>query len=244
MIYRRRKAMRFEKLLWITKGAASRVGFLSNKYTPSRGRGLNACISSRITTVIHVASHHQINYNWFNEPFAVSPYNWFILRHAWLNLWDKHMTTGRINQVTTFHFHAIAPQRAQCVIHPILAISHCWLLSWLGVCPLIDEQFWLWHQEAFSWFSLLSNSNQFVRPPLSPGLTSFRSMSFCHLYKVQQNAMAFRGNYQWPALHENVHWSWWIPNWLSASGLAIGKKSTMLHQCKQFILLDRSIMSR
>jgi len=24
----------------------------------------------------------------------------FVLRHAWLNLWDKHMTTGRINQVT------------------------------------------------------------------------------------------------------------------------------------------------
>ena len=24
----------------------------------------------------------------------------FILRHAWLNLWNKHMTTGRINQVT------------------------------------------------------------------------------------------------------------------------------------------------
>ena len=24
-----------------------------------------------------------------------------ILTHAWLNLWDKHMTTGRINQVTT-----------------------------------------------------------------------------------------------------------------------------------------------
>ena len=27
--------------------------------------------------------------------------NLFILRHAWLNLLDKHMTTGRINQVTT-----------------------------------------------------------------------------------------------------------------------------------------------
>jgi hypothetical protein len=26
----------------------------------------------------------------------------FILRHAWLNLWDKHMTTGRINQVTSW----------------------------------------------------------------------------------------------------------------------------------------------
>ena len=103
MKHRRRKAMRFEKLLWITKGAASRVGFLSNKYTPSRSRGLNACISSRITTVIHVARYHQINYNWFNEPFAVSQYNLFILRHAWLNLWDKHMTTGRINQVTMRH---------------------------------------------------------------------------------------------------------------------------------------------
>ena len=31
--------------------------------------------------------------------------NLFILRHAWLNLWDKHMTTGRINQVTTFQKH-------------------------------------------------------------------------------------------------------------------------------------------
>ena len=30
--------------------------------------------------------------------------NLFILRHAWLNLWDKHMTTGRINQVT-IHSH-------------------------------------------------------------------------------------------------------------------------------------------
>ena len=29
--------------------------------------------------------------------------NLFILRHAWLSLWEKHMTTGRINQVTTFH---------------------------------------------------------------------------------------------------------------------------------------------
>ena len=32
----------------------------------------------------------------------------FILRHAWLNLWDKHMTTGRINQVTTFQNIAAA----------------------------------------------------------------------------------------------------------------------------------------
>jgi hypothetical protein len=66
------------------------------------------------------------------------------------------------------------------MIHPILAISRCWLLSWLGVCPLIDEQFRLPPREAFSCVSILSNSKQFVRPPLSPGLTSFWCMSFCH----------------------------------------------------------------
>ena len=44
--------------------------------------GLDACISSRITTVIHVVSDHQINYNCFNEPFAVSPYRSLY--------WDMH----------------------------------------------------------------------------------------------------------------------------------------------------------
>ncbi|GGM26050.1 hypothetical protein GCM10010129_83120 [Streptomyces fumigatiscleroticus] len=39
------------------------IGFLSNKYTPSKGWGFSACISSRITTVIHVVRYHQINYN-------------------------------------------------------------------------------------------------------------------------------------------------------------------------------------
>ncbi|GAA96378.1 hypothetical protein L969DRAFT_48272 [Mixia osmundae IAM 14324] len=40
------------------------VDFVSNKYTPSvASRGFSACISSRITTVIHVARNHQINYN-------------------------------------------------------------------------------------------------------------------------------------------------------------------------------------
>ena len=33
----------------------------------------------------------------------------FILRHAWLSLWDKHMTTGRINQITIIK----RPQRSR-----------------------------------------------------------------------------------------------------------------------------------
>ena len=50
------------------------VGFVSNKHSPSREGGICACISHRITMVIHVKRDHQINYNCFNEPFAVSPY--------------------------------------------------------------------------------------------------------------------------------------------------------------------------
>ncbi len=58
------------------------VGSVSNKHNPSMKLGMDACISSRITTVIHVMSDHQINYNCFNEPFAVSPYRSLY--------WDMH----------------------------------------------------------------------------------------------------------------------------------------------------------
>ena len=37
-------------------------------------KGLVACISSRITTVIQVVKIYQINYCRFTEPFAVSQY--------------------------------------------------------------------------------------------------------------------------------------------------------------------------
>jgi hypothetical protein len=50
------------------------VGFVSNKHDPSVKSGSDACISSRITTGIHVAIDYRINYNCFNEPFAVSPF--------------------------------------------------------------------------------------------------------------------------------------------------------------------------
>ena len=45
--------------------------FLIN--TAFRESGFHACISPRITTVIQVVIDHQINYNCFNEPFAVLP---------------------------------------------------------------------------------------------------------------------------------------------------------------------------
>ena len=46
--------------------------------------------------------------------------NLFILRHAWLNLWDKHMTTGRINQVTTDPRCAATGDTSSCTGSPVL----------------------------------------------------------------------------------------------------------------------------
>ena len=75
--------MQFVRLLWITtRPGRAWVGSVSNKDNPSTKSGLGACISSRITTVIHVMNDHQINYNCFNEPFAVSPYRSLY--------WDMH----------------------------------------------------------------------------------------------------------------------------------------------------------
>ncbi len=54
--------------------------------TARRELRLSACISPRSTTVIQVVIDHQINYNCFNEPSAVSPYKLLILRLAWLSL--------------------------------------------------------------------------------------------------------------------------------------------------------------
>ena len=48
---------------------------------------LNACISSRIATVIHVNNlNGPAHCNWLTEPFAVSRSTAFVLRLAWLNL--------------------------------------------------------------------------------------------------------------------------------------------------------------
>ena len=75
--------MRFVRLLWITtRPGRAWVGSVTNKHNPSTKSGLGACISQTISMVIHVKNDHQINYNCFNEPFAVSPYRSLY--------WDMH----------------------------------------------------------------------------------------------------------------------------------------------------------
>src|SRR5436190_3855727 len=78
---------------------------------PSRKSGFVARISSRITTVIRVARTIKQTITDLMSHSQFHSLNLFILTHAWLNLWDKHMTTGRINQVAhrTRHRHCDAP---------------------------------------------------------------------------------------------------------------------------------------
>ena len=80
----------------------------------------------------------------------------FILGHAWLNLWDKHMTTGRINQVTTF------------------------------LWPPIGEEFILWFEYVNPSLRDWSCSTTNRHSTLSPGLTSFRHTASCLLSLLQQ----------------------------------------------------------
>ena len=79
MKHRRHEAIRFAQLLWLTiKGPKADGLYLINAPLPKSG--LDACISSRITTVIQVVRYHQINNNCFNEPFADSPF-WGLFLH-------------------------------------------------------------------------------------------------------------------------------------------------------------------
>ena len=61
----------------------------------------------------------------------------FILRHAWLNLWDKHMTTGRINQVTSLS--ALGPRRGLAALEGHGTLTRREARSSQGV--IWDEEF-------------------------------------------------------------------------------------------------------
>jgi hypothetical protein len=148
--------------------------------------------------------------------------NLFILRHAWLNLWDKHMTTGRINQVTTFQNLAAweqqrAPNTRQAPMGPTFLQRE--FVSDSKLRP---------SKEPFA-MQLLSRLGR-SKPTLFPDLTSFRRTASCLLQQKwwpsegttcdrrKQCCSPSRGGF---------------PSVLIATSLAISKKSTSLSLCKQ-----------
>ena len=60
---------------WFARERLLRDSLVPNKRTPSKKSGIVACISSRISTVIHSKEIVQNIYDCFNEPFAVSSLN-------------------------------------------------------------------------------------------------------------------------------------------------------------------------
>jgi hypothetical protein len=148
MIHRRHGAMRFEKLLWITKAPPKRVGLYLINTTLPRKSGIDACISSRITTGIQVVRDYQRNYNWYNEPFAVFKVKelyldmhglifetsvWllaestrllslpqWLLGHVWVSKWrDQHASTlYHRGFITCLSHQVLSNQRAFCHMSP------------------------------------------------------------------------------------------------------------------------------
>ena len=130
--------------------------------------------------------------------------NLFILRHAWLNLWDKHMTTGRINQVTisvcTESLHHARwhkplyststyvrrrfPRRA--------FVTRLWLLP-LWIPPQLQRAF-------RPRKNVLSTAVTSRRNTLYPDLTSFKQALLVQRTKIT----AFSEDYQQPAAPEKM----------------------------------------
>ena len=105
----------------------------------------SASISSRIPTVILVVIDHQINYNWYNEPSAVSPFKSLKLRHAWLSLWDKHMTTGRINQIDIYFVSECETHTQKCSPTPTLKSAA--LCHWCSRIHNSNSKIWVCFDE-------------------------------------------------------------------------------------------------
>ena len=134
--------------------------------------------------------------------------NLFILRHAWLNLWDKHMTTGRINQVTTFqsafaaiiYSHVTSTRFRDVEFIITFRIKDPLQLNGLGPRDLIKHWTRKWHH-------LISHSRTSqVRSPFFPVVE-------------KKGSPTYNGDYRRLT-------TWRIPEWLAASGLTIGKQST------------------
>ena len=146
--------------------------------------------------------------------------NLFILRHAWLNLWDKHMTTGRINQVTTIPWS------------PLLGDIPLRSMDWSFVHH--DQ-----HREPISITSTTRHMSHTAKLtssslPCSPDLTYLRQASLCpdDLDHCLRWGLPATGD-----IAQNVSQSRRILEWLIVSGIAISNQSTPFTSCQHQILV-------
>ena len=141
--------------------------------------------------------------------------NLFILRHAWLNLWDKHMTTGRINQVTTCTTSGRSLLRPTRTHHPNSTLS-----AFGG-------------RRFRSQAVLIAPINSIQKSPLQCTIAFYRSVLADHMHQAKETPWfpfsqvssvllpvqrteitAFKEDYQQPAAPERHAQSRRIPNYL------------------------------
>ena len=115
--------------------------------------------------------------------------NLFILRHAWLNLWDKHMTTGRINQVTTIQMHICATSDTRTTRHFLQWV----FITRLRMCLWIFIQSQLKHIFQFQKEIVLIVLRASERITLYLRSHTFQTCSFCH---IATKITVFREDYQ------------------------------------------------
>lgn len=92
-------------------------------------RALSACIFSRITASIQLEKTTEetitdiMSRTQFHSSILLK------LRHAWLNLWNEHMTTGRINQIACFFVQVFGVISAHNFQKKYLdkTFLYCWL---------------------------------------------------------------------------------------------------------------------
>ena len=146
--------------------------------------------------------------------------NLFILRHAWLNLWDKHMTTGRINQVTTFR--EFKPPPLDATEEWTAAYSRSWNRFLSREFVIRVER--ISDHPLYAFRTCKSRTSPNEQPPKHHVPRYHTSQTHFPL-SFPTELVVFRENYHQPALEsvDPFAQSRRIPKWLIATGLAIGK---------------------
>jgi hypothetical protein len=134
------------------------------------------------------------------------------------------MTTGRINQVTTIQNH-FRGRRLLAACQGQAPLSRHGVHQLLFTLNTVDPP---QLAEAFppppseGWVQATSNPQM-----VSPCFPFSHVSSKIPLSRGETKVTALDEDYQRPATHTEEHArTWWIPYWLAASGLTIGKQST------------------
>ena len=97
----------------------------------------------------------------------------FILRHAWLNLWDERMTTGRINQIAIVSIDALRGRSEKKPVKQDLSRRTASIKLWYGEAEayaawsylnqMIVMSNWILRLTAAEWTKLCDQSLAFQR---------------------------------------------------------------------------------